>query len=204
MPRPASTLAKELVGHLRRLDSTRKKLEGIFQSGKIKRHDIEQVYVGIYLDAIVSFERFVEALFFGYLTGRLIIPASVGRRVAIASDAVARDIVLGGRNYVDWLPFDHTDKRAALYFRNGLPFSGLTNTERATIKNLMVIRNALAHKSSHSLKQFERVVLAGLALTGPEKTPAGYLRSSFRMYPSQTRYENLMVEIAQIAGKLAA
>lgn len=203
MARNATVLADELIGHLRRLDSTRRKLEGLFSAGKIKRHDIEQVYVGLYLDAIVSLERFIEELFLGYLSGRFFTSTQVHPRVTFASNSVARDIVLSGKSYVDWFPYDHTIKRANAFFRSGAPFTTLDKTDKTTIENLMAIRNAMAHKSSHSIKIFEKYILSGLSLTGKERTPPGYLRSIFRASPDQTRYENLIIEMAGIAQKLA-
>ncbi len=199
----ASELSDDLAGHFRRLDSTRRKLEKLFFEGEIKRHDIEQVYVGLYLDAIVSFERFIEELFLGLLVGRLSLPSKVHPRVTFQSDNVARDVVCGGKNFVDWFPYDSTEKRAHAFFRAGLPFTILDKPEKKTIEQLMFVRNALAHKSRHSLSRFEEMVLGNLPLTGKERSPAGYLRSSFRTAPDQTRYENLVMEMAQIAKKLA-
>lgn len=203
MSKKASKLADELAGHLRRLNSTRRKLEQLFSVGKIKRHDIEQVYVGLYLDAIVSFERFVEELFLGYLTGRIATSGQVHPRVTFISVNVARDVVCSGKNYVDWFPYDFTIKRANAFFRAGIPFTALSNPDKKTIEQMMCIRNALAHKSNHSLKLFENNVLGNLHLIKNERSPSGYLRSLFRISPDQTRYENLVIEMAQIAQKLA-
>lgn len=203
MARNASELASELNGHLRRLDSTRRKLEQLYSAGKIKRHDIEQVYVGLYLDAIVSFERFIEELFLGYLSGRISTPPQVHLRVTFTSSIVARDVVLSGKSYVDWFPYEQTIKRANAFFRGGIPFAILSKPDKNIIDNLMAIRNALAHKSNHSVNIFEKKILGSLPLTGKERTPPGYLRSVFRSAPIQTRYENLVIEMDLIAKKLA-
>lgn len=203
MARNAPDLASDLNGHLRRLDSTRRKLEHLHSAGQIKRHDIEQVYVGLYLDAIVSFERFIEELFLGYLSRRIICPTQVHPRVTFASSLVTRDVVLGGKSYVDWFPYDHTVKRANAFFRGGSPFTLLDNSDKKEVENLMAIRNAIAHKSSYSLNIFEKKILGSLPLTGKERSPPGYLRSIFRSSPAQTRYENLIINIALIAKKIA-
>lgn len=204
MAKGAPDIANELIGHLRRLDSTRRKLEALFSAGEIKRHDIEQVYVGLYLDAIVSFERYMEEIFLGYLTNRIALTSKVHPRVTFVSNIVAREVVLGGKSYVDWFPYDQTIKRADAFFRGGMPFRVLTNSDKNTIVRLMEIRNAMAHKSSHSIKVFERNVLGSLPLTGKERSPQGFLRSIFRHSPSQTRYENYIIDMAQIARKIAA
>lgn len=203
MARQASALSSELIGHLRRLDSTRRKLENLFRAGKVTRLDIEQVYIGLYLDAIVSFERFVEQYFVSLLvTGRLIAPSGTTPRVTFASSMVARDVILGGKSYVDWFPYKLTEKRANAFFRSGIPFTGLSNSEKNIIEDLLTIRNAIAHKSDHSISKFERSVIGNLTLPRKERTPPGFLRSIFRTTPIQSRYENLILEMAAIATKL--
>ncbi len=205
MAKQANTLSLDLISHLRRLNSTRKKLEKLFTSGEITRLDIEQVYIGLYLDAIVSFERFIEQYFISLLVaGRLIAPPNTIPRVTFASSIVARDVILGGKSYVDWLPYKFTENRAEAFFRSGLPFTSLTKAEKNTIEDFMTIRNAIAHKSGHSIKKFETDIIGNLTLPRKERTPSGFLRSIFRTTPMQTRYENLILEMAAIAQKLTS
>ena len=45
-------------------------------SGTIVRRDIEQIYKGLYLETVCSFERFLEDLFLGLLVGRITHPSS--------------------------------------------------------------------------------------------------------------------------------
>jgi len=44
-------------------------METLLGKGIIVRRDIEQIYNGLYLDAVCSFERFIEGLFIGLLVG---------------------------------------------------------------------------------------------------------------------------------------
>lgn len=203
MLRSPIVLADELVGHYRRLEAVRKKWEGLYSNKVLPRYQIELAYTALYLDTVVSFERFVETLFVGYLSKRFRLPRGSYVRASINSDVVARDVVLGGNSYVDWLPYDrYTLKRAKAFFRNGAPFSLLAKDDRKILGEVLIIRNSIAHKSKHALQMFEKEIIGGLALVGRERTPAGYLRSAFRAAPVQTRYENLMLELATIARKL--
>lgn len=171
------------------------------QSGDLVRADVEQVYSGLYLDAITSFEGLIENLFIGLIAGKLESElAEVQPRIHASSNRIARDIVFGGRNYVDWLPYANTEKRAEAFFCNGLPFARLEKPDKKQLEHQSYIRNAVAHKSNHSKRMFEQQVLAGLLLTTREKTPLGFLRS--RITPAQTRYEYLVGELAAIAQKL--
>jgi hypothetical protein len=71
------------------------------------------------------------------------------------------------------------------------------------IERCLIIRNAIAHRSRHSHDRFQQEVLGSTPLPPRERTPAGYLRSSFRSGPRQTRYENLTAELLRLARRLA-
>ena len=78
-------------------------MERLANTGHIVRRDIEQVYSGLFINAMTSFENLIEELFVGILVGRIqprtktIVP-----RISFESNRIAREVVLGGRNYVDW------------------------------------------------------------------------------------------------------
>jgi len=205
MAKPTTSLANALVGHLKALEWTRSKMETLLTRGVIVRRDIEHVYEGLYLDAITSLENLIGELFLGLLTGRIVHSSSVVvPRVTFRSDRVARDIVFGGRNYVDWFPYRYTEQRAKAFFRSGIPFTTLDKADKARLENLLYIRNAIAHKSSYAKRKFEQEVIASLPLTPRERTPAGFLRSRFRITPIQTRYENLVTDLVSIALKICS
>jgi hypothetical protein len=83
-----------------------------------------------------------------------------------------------------------------------LPFTSLDKRDIKQLDILYAVRNAIAHKSSYSLSLFEEKVIGSIPLTQQERKPAGYLRSVFRITPSQTRYENLITEMASTVKKL--
>lgn len=199
----AFTRAAKLIAHLNYLESTRTKTETLMYNGEIVRRDIEQIYKGLYLEVVCSFEHFLEDLFIRLLTGRCRHPSSsVVPRVTFKSSKVARDVVLGGHNYVDWLPYNHTQQRANAFFRNGLPFTLLESRDKQIIDQICHIRNAIAHQSNHAKKQFDDKVIGTIPITPRDRTPAAFLRSKFRISPVQTRYENLLIEMAGMAIKL--
>ena len=204
MPRPAINPAHSFSGHLRHLEKTRAKMEQLLDQGIIVRRDIEQVYEGLYLEAFTSLERFIEDLFLGLLVGRLQASSlSIVPRISCSCDRVAREVVFGGDNYVDWLPYERrTERRAEAFFRNGLPFKSLQKADKQQLDRFYCIRNAIAHQSTYSRQKFESDVIGSIALTPRDRTPAGYLRSKFRTAPDQTRYENITNEMGDIAVKL--
>lgn len=203
MVRALSTLANDFNSYIKSLERTRKKIESLFNQGDLSRREIEQIYGSLFLNAVIMFESLIEDMFLGLLTDKFkrktfkIVP-----RARFKSNIIARDVVLSGKRYINWLPYEETEKRAKIFFRNGIPFTILKAAEKEILKKVHYMRNSLAHKSRYSLLQFERQVISSLPLIKREKTPLGFLRSQFRISPSQTRYENLINEIDSIARKL--
>jgi hypothetical protein len=145
----------------------------------------------------------LEDLFVGLLTGALTSAPNVRPRVTFRSPAVARDVILGGKAYVDWLPYGYTEKRAEAFFRAGEPFSKLTKPEKKSLERMLTIRHAVAHQSRSARRKFEDEVIGASPLLPAERTPAGFLRSVFRATPApQTQYEDIAVTCAQLARKL--
>ena len=206
MSKSASELSKKLIGHISYIEKTRTKTEKLFAKGELVSRDVDLVYYGLYLELITSFERFIEDLFIGLLSETVEHSLkAVSPKLTFKSSQLCRSIIVGERSYVDWLPYHkYTLKRADAFFTKGLPFSSLTKSEKKSIDNFAIIRNALAHKSKHSLEQFENTIIVGLPLTKREKTPTGYLRSNYIGLPNpQTRFEEIEMQISNISKKLA-
>lgn len=204
MPRATLTLSTEFSARLLKFDRSRAKLERLFLAGKVSRHDVCLFYEGIFLRTVTSFEALVEELFVGLLTGQILPGSRIHPRVTFRSTAIARDVMLGGRPYVDWLPYRHTEKRASAFFRAGHPFCKLDSAEKASLERMLVIRHAVAHQSRSARKRFEAEVLAGTPLLPSERTPAGFLRSVFRIAPPRTQYEDIAGNCVILARKICS
>src|SRR5579859_135638 len=204
MPRPATAIPNDFTARLRTFDRSRGKLERLLLGGHVTRHDVSLFYEGIFLRTVTSFEGLIEELFVGLLTGAITSGRGVHPRVTFRSTAVARDVMLGGKAYVDWLPYHHTDNRACAFFRAGRPFSILNRTERKSLERMFIIRNAVAHQSRAARRKFEDEVIGAAPLLPSERTPAGFLRSVFRALPPQTQYEDIAATCALLARKLCA
>lgn len=109
-------------------------------------------------------------------------------------------ILLQGGTYMSWLPFEHTERRAKLYLKDGRPFSDLGMGDRSQLKTISIIRNAIAHKSPYAIAQFNKIAIGSTPLLQKERNPAGFLRS--RIAPNQTRFEVHMAQLAKCAGVL--
>ncbi len=152
--------------------------------------DKNQIVSGTLVSYYAFFERQLEALFMGLLVESLQHPTADVRPLAsFPSFEAAQVIVRDGRNYIDWLPFDHhTKKRAAVYFEDSEPFDRLDTSQRRLLEEFGLLRNALAHQSSHSLKRFQTEFVDGENLPTPQCSPAGYLRGDQALGVTRLRY----------------
>jgi hypothetical protein len=115
----------------------------------------------------------------------------------------AKLVITGGRNYVDWLPYEqHTRKRASAFFVDGAPFERLDKDSRAALERASVLRNALAHQSDHSQRRFVNEFAKGRALRGSELRPGGYLRGSHSL--TKNRFQVQLEELVRVMRELTS
>lgn len=205
MPRRSSTLADQLAVRLRSLDATRRCVDSLRSRKEMSQRAADRMYEALFLSAVTSFESFLEDLFLGLLvSGAGFRSTGVRPRMTIHSPVVARQLVIGpGRTYADWLPYDKTRKRAEVFFRGGRPFTELTNPHVQVLERTGAIRNAIAHKSQHSVAQFSRKVLATTPIPQRERSPAGFLQGLMIGTPPLTRFENYMADLIAAARVVA-
>jgi hypothetical protein len=202
VPKPASSLSDAYAARLLTFERARRKLEHLLDCGRVGRSDVALFYEGIFLRTVTSFEGLIEDLFVGLLARGITPGANVYPRVRFRSHAVARDVMLGGRPYVDWLPYDCTEKWAKAFFRGGYPFCNLDKDDKSQLGRILLIRNAVAHQSRSARRKFDQGIISAAPLLPVERTPAGYLRSIFRVAPAQTRYEEIANTCTMLARKL--
>ena len=175
---------------------------GLVTRALVSQRDVELFYEGLLLKTVTSFEALLEELFLSLLTGSVEPVKRVHPRVTFRSAAVARSVVLGGRAYVNWLPYYFTENRAKAFFRGGQPFTSLDKADKRSLEDLQTIRNAVAHQSLAAKDKFKREILAAVPLLPRERSPSGFLRSVFRTNPPQTRYEEIAANSSMISRKL--
>src|SRR5262249_27315082 len=146
-------------------------------AGSINTREFGLSVEGAFLRMHTTLEASLEELFFGLLLGRLSTPTSRRIRplVGVRTETYARRLVLAGEDFVSWLPYRETVSRAERFLLGGRPFTLLNDGERSMIARLHYTRNAIAHRSDHSLRVFEQKVLGDTPLTSAERRPSGYL-----------------------------
>ena len=204
MTKPATAVSDAFITRLRRFERSRAKLERLLLSGHVTRHDVSLFYEGTFLRTVTSFESLMEELFVGLLTGRIKSGKNVHPRVTFRSASIARDIMLGGKAYVDWLPYRHAENRASAFFRGGQPFCNLNKSDVKSLDRMLTIRHAVAHQSRAARRKFEDEVIGSTPLLPAERTPAGFLRSVFSVTPPKTQYQDIAGTCALLARKLCS
>lgn len=191
-----------LKSRLRITEVTRAKIEQLVGAGQMSRPQAERVYEGLFMRAITTLEAFFEELFYLTVLGQSgHSKARCAPRAQFKSRAVLAEFILGGRDYVDWLPYNAVERRASVYLRKGRPFSELSGGQKSRVKLWHVTRNAIAHPGDYAREQFDSKVIAGLTLLPYERTPAGYLRSELR--PGFRRFESILSDMRTIGSDLA-
>jgi hypothetical protein len=200
MPRPASKVADEVAARARSLNAYVDRLERLYGRRELGRPDLNRAYAGALIAFHTYVERSLERLFLG-LVMRRFTRTGVRPLVVINSERVARAVVNGGRRYVDWLPYEQlTLPRAEAFLSKGHPFVDLEKDDRRSLENLRVIRNALAHESSHALRMFRQRFTEGKALPPDQVTPTGYLRG--RHAGSQSRLAFMLTDTVHVFARL--
>lgn len=198
MTRPVSCVADEVASRAKGLRDFANRTEQLFRARAISQTDVHRVYAGAFLSFHTYVERSIERAFLGLLTRRFeSTDVSVRPLVEIRSDKVAHAVVRSGRGFVDWLPYkQNTAKRADAFFSRGRPFSNLEKSHHAVFNRATIIRNAIAHESSHALRQFSVTFTANRALPPEQRRPAGYLRGQHAV--GQTRFDYMLSEAVSV------
>ncbi|MEL7499012.1 MAG: hypothetical protein AAFN77_15500 [Planctomycetota bacterium] len=196
----SAALVDKFHRKLQAVEKTRATSEEAFARGEFLRRDIEAVYEGLFLRCVVSFEDLLENVFFNVLNGnsdRHEWDSKISGNVK-----TLKDCVLEGKRYLDWLPIQETVKRSRVYLRRGKPFSLFDEDDKSKIAQVVVIRHAIAHASSHAQRSFKSKVIGGTPLARNEKSPAGFLRSIARRGPTTTRFQIYTQALGKAALKL--
>lgn len=199
MPPGALTV---LQRSLRTLDYTRTRMERLYQDRKIAERDLHTVYESLFLRAVTSFESFLEELFIAVLERRVTYKQArkVCVRVTTNTRQALMSVLLQDRDYLSWLPFSNTERRATIYLTGGRPFTGLDDSDKSMVKTITTIRNAIAHRSKYAMDEFDRTVIGSRTLLRGERRPAGFLRSN--VGTAHNQFQVYVGELARIAAIL--
>jgi hypothetical protein len=199
--RPATIVSAKIAREALRTSEYLGRILAARAAGNLRDRDVEQAFQGAYLEFYVLLEEQLEYLFYGLLMGRLLIRGTKPK-VTVKSEITAKQLVLGGRPYADWLPLHHTIGRAEVFFHAGAPFGRWDGGHRSTFSEMKFIRDAIAHSGSHAAARFRHNVIQSRPIPVRERRPGSYLAGVHS--GQQTRLDEVVARASRAFAILCA
>ena len=200
--RSCSICTHALARRYRSLDASRCRVDLLLSKQLISQRAAEQMYEGLFISAFTAMEGLVEEVFVGLLTPSLVY--SHGQREDEGFGQVAkgraRNCRRNGKAICGLASIRTNRGTSHLFFRGGRPFTNLGAADKQALLKCQVIRNAIAHRSRHSMRQFEQNVLAPIALPPRQRKPGSFLRAQFSVAPVQSWYEVLVAQMLYLCA----
>lgn len=144
----------------------------------IKQRDVDLIAELAGLKLFVIWEDFLEQTFIRYMCGaKTYSRYSPKLYVKAPTLTHARNILLGGRPYINWENTNEVARRAETYFRRGEPYATVLRSAQVHLDTFKVIRNRIVHSSRFAETQFQKKVENLLGSTLPKITPGRLLLS---------------------------
>lgn len=191
-------LLRQYEFRLREIRRTVTNIERAYAAGSLVRRDLDKVYKGLLLEAVVGLERCLEEVLVGLVCGavthpRPAIPVQVFRNRQAASQIVNR-----GR-YEDFLPIDRLERLSKVYFRSGAnPMLGCPAAVKQEVDKALCVRNYIAHQSKFSERKWRDEVVQPTILPPRNRDLLGYFR--FGHSATVTKFEYHCGELLKCAG----
>jgi hypothetical protein len=129
-----------------------------------------------YLKVFLSWERFLEQSFLRYLCG------CKDKRIKMRCFVVFPNlehasmlVTPEGRRYAEWADASTVRERAKRFFKNGEPYWSALGQVMQRLDEMRIIRNCIAHQSSHASTRFEGIVRQAIGTVPRGITPGDFL-----------------------------
>lgn len=164
---------------------------------------------GLYLIAVRSFETFLEEEIILLASGKAHWASRVvngtrlrhENRLRETRTRMIKEVLLAGKNYTDYLPYERCELAARLVFVGGRPFTYLGDAERRALTRCLSVRNYIAHESEFSRKKYLKSYRALKPTLIKTPRPAQYLDDNIRL--GVTMFENDLIQMYSISRFLS-
>lgn len=173
-----------------------------------------------FLQSVIGWEDFVEAVFVRYLAGAKS-PANYTpsfRLAAAKTLAHAFQLASGDpdydpqKHYISWNKWKSVESLAKVFFDSGRPFTNVTEPEKQRLADCVLIRNRIAHSSPKCRADFIKVSKNHLGLPAGGKLTQGFsagqllLTSSNRLFgtaaPIKPFFEHYLDTLRSCADRI--
>ena len=198
-------LSSKLVKEYKGIFNTRKRVEKIYDNSDIflAKRDLDSFYEGMFLKSVTLFESFIEELFIGLLYDkyRLKSRKKVQKQI-FSSRKLVLNYLLNGKNYLDLLPFEKLKKTTNIFFKKDNPFFSINETQKNILRDVFIVRNAIAHSSFASNQKFQNLIRRNYSnLPEISRSPSGLLQSLNN--DRQTVFEVYIMELNSISYSIS-
>ena len=184
-----------LLDCLTRVDVARSRRE-------LRAFDVDLLYESTFLASVALFEAMLEDILIEAVCGpRGAQPGSYAL-VKPRSRERFRTILRRGRPYVDLMPFDRALELAGFYVNGAMPFGAVPTVDRTLLREVVLTRNAIAHRSEAASRSFRNDVPGVGGLSRNRQRPGPFLQSIYRATPRQSRTDLYLGALGRISGDL--
>jgi hypothetical protein len=180
------------------------RIEDVYLRKEIGVTDCELVYESAFLNAVARFEGLLNVLLQEFVCGTPSRYNGCFSLVVPRSRTTFRTILAGGRAYVDLMPYKDCIEIAKRYLNSGKPFSDVDSSDREILSKAVLIRNAIAHRSSVALEKFRKDVNGVNLIPAHRQFPGTYLRRVYRSYPTETWSDLYFDTLEKVGARLAS
>jgi hypothetical protein len=148
--------------------------------------DCDLIYESAFLNTMTRFEGLLNLLLEEFICGQGSRNKGHFALITPRSRPVFRDVLTGGRPYVDLMPFKDCVDIASRFLNDAHPFSDIEMADRDILAQAVLVRNAIAHRSDSAIGTFRKNVNGVSSLPRHRQYPGPYLRRFFRSQPTAT------------------
>ena len=189
---------------VRRVKGCCYRVEKLLVARRLAITDCELIYESAFLSAVARFEGLLNQLLVEFICGKASRKAGQYTLLVPRTRQAFTEILSAGRSYVDLMPYKDCVEISKRFLNDGHPFSDVDPMDRNILANIMLIRNAIAHKSNSALSGFRKDV-PGVAYLPPAKQfPGAYLRVTYRAVPPETWSELYFNTLEKVGLQLAS
>jgi hypothetical protein len=155
-----------------------------------------------FLQMFKGWEGFLEEAFIAFMRGRLACDGqTVPSHMRVPSDEIARSVLYQHRPYIEWTRPDEVRERAKWYFNMPNRVDSALAAGLVDLRHMARVRNAIAHSSMLSRREFYKLVQGKLGGKPTVSRPAQYLLSPDPASPPLTVFDRYatVLEVAATA-----
>jgi hypothetical protein len=164
---------------------------------------------GLYLMGIRAFEGFLEDQIHSLATKKIRwssrevdgIRHRCSNRLQEYRSPFVKELMLRGKDYADYLPYEKTKDLSTTLFTGGRPFTILPQSDQSTLRRCLKVRNYIAHRSEAAKEKFVKEYRNIKPIRVSNPLPIHYLDDQIRANVSL--FEHDLSQLAAISNFLS-